>query len=249
MPLLDHFHSPLRDYRQWQGFHSAWATMIAAELNRLLPATHHAEPHVHFGVEIDVAAMEKPELIWDADAGGKAERAAVEAALAWEPPAPTATVPLPAVTDIVEVRVLNPTGEAVLAAALELVSPANKDRTEHREAFVEKCLGYLREGVGLVVIDIVTERLTNLHDEMMDRLGGERGRIGAGLYAVAYHPVQREGEAELDLWTHVLTLGAGLPTLPVWLKGGLSVPVDLELTYQQTCGMLRIPTGTMRAAQ
>ena len=248
MPLLDHFHPPLRDYRHWQGFHSAWATTLAADLNRRLPATHHAEPHVHFGVEIDVAAMEKPELILG-DVAGQADAAVVEAAVRWDPPAPTATVALPVVTDIVEVRVLNPTGEAVLAGALELVSPANKDRAEHREAFVEKCLGYLREGVGLIVVDIVTERLANLHDQLMGRLGGRAGMVGSGLYAVAYHPVRRGTESTVDLWAHALGLGSALPTLPLWLRGGLSVPVDLDATYQQTCGMLRIPIPTLRASQ
>jgi hypothetical protein len=251
MPLLDHFHPPLRDARHWQSFHSAWATAITGDLNRRLPANYHAEPHAHFGVEIDVATMEKPELVWEdpVGVGPRPDRAVVEAAVAWQPPPPTATVPLETVADIVEVRVLNPTGEAVLAAALELVSPANKDRAEHREAFVEKCLGYLREGIGLIIVDVVTERLTNLHDELLARLDSEDGRTASQLYAVAYHPIKRDEQTAVELWGHPLSLGASLPTLPLWLKGGLSVPVDLDASYLATCELLRIPQSPLRAAR
>jgi hypothetical protein len=251
MPLLDHFHPPLRDARHWQSFHSAWATSITADLNRRLPANYHAEPHVHFGVEIDVATMENPELLWDdpIGVGPRPDRAVVEAAVAWQPPPPTATVLFESVADIVEIRVLNPTGESVLVAALELVSPANKDRVDHREAFVEKCLGYLREGVGLIVVDVVTERLTNLHDELLSRVGSREGGTGSPLYAVAYHPLKHEDKATVELWAHALSLGAALPTLPLWLKGGLSVPVDLEATYAATCELLRIPHSPLRAAR
>jgi hypothetical protein len=251
MPLLDHFHPPLRGARHWQSFHSAWATAISADLNRQLPADYHAEPHVHFGIEIDVATMERPELSWEDPLGvsPRPDRAVVEAAIAWQPPPPTASVAFEPVVDILEVRVLNPTGESVLAAALELVSPANKDRADHREAFVAKCLGYLREGVGLIVVDVVTERLINLHDELMDRLGAPEGRTGSPLYAVAYHPLKREEKSTLDVWANALALGARLPVLPLWLKGGLSVPVDLEATYTVTRDGLRIPPSPLRAAR
>ncbi len=33
MPLLDHFHPPLHGPRRWEGFHHAWATTIAHQLN------------------------------------------------------------------------------------------------------------------------------------------------------------------------------------------------------------------------
>jgi hypothetical protein len=33
MPLHDHFTGPLSVTRPWEGFHSAWATMIALEVS------------------------------------------------------------------------------------------------------------------------------------------------------------------------------------------------------------------------
>ena len=32
----------------------------------------------------------------------------------------------------------------------------------------------------------------------------------------------------------------GRPTLPLWLAGNLSVPLDLEASYEETCKVLRI---------
>src|SRR5438105_15541063 len=43
--------------------------------------------------------------------------------------------------DTFEVRVYDEQRGARLVAAIELVSPANKDRPEHRRAFVLKCAG------------------------------------------------------------------------------------------------------------
>jgi hypothetical protein len=39
----------------------------------------------------------------------------------------------------------------------------------------------------------------------------------------------------LQTWSHTLTVGQRLPTLPLWLAGKLAVPLDLEQSYEQTC--------------
>lgn len=57
--LLDHFHPPLSDQRNWKGFHNEWATYLSADLNRRLPAEWFATTEVDFGVEIDVATLEE----------------------------------------------------------------------------------------------------------------------------------------------------------------------------------------------
>jgi hypothetical protein len=63
MPLLDHFHPPLHGPRRWEGFHHAWATFIAQQLNEeALPPGYFADPEISLGpaLEIDVATMEQP---------------------------------------------------------------------------------------------------------------------------------------------------------------------------------------------
>ena len=63
MPLQDHFHPPLHGPRRWEGFHHAWATMIARQLNlETLPSEYYAESEITIGpeLEVDVATMELP---------------------------------------------------------------------------------------------------------------------------------------------------------------------------------------------
>src|SRR5688500_15991084 len=55
-----------------------------------------------------------------------------------------------------------------LVAAVEIVSPANKDRPERRRAFVAKCAALLQEHVCVAIVDLVTTRSANLYSEMMD---------------------------------------------------------------------------------
>jgi hypothetical protein len=227
MPLQDHFHPPLSHRRHWHAFHNAWATFIAAELNQHLPEGYFAEANVQFGIEIDVAGFAEDGSRPAANGG-------------WVPPAPTVVVPFTLATDIIEVQVFHSEGGPVLAGAVELVSPANKDRASHRNAFVSKCAAYLHEGVGLVVVDIVTERRGNLHDELLARVGSDNAPLMQGdLYAVAYQPVDADGP-KLNVWPQPLTLGQSLPTLPFWLRGGPCMQLDLERTYARTCEAYRL---------
>src|SRR3954454_8986663 len=79
MPLLDHFHPPLHGPRRWEGFHHAWATFIAQQLNQeTLPPAYFAESEISVGpeLEIDVATMEQTRP----DGGGKESGTAV-----WSP--------------------------------------------------------------------------------------------------------------------------------------------------------------------
>ena len=57
-----------------------------------------------------------------------------------------------------EVRVFDLKRDRRLVAAIELVTPSNKDRPESRQVFVAKCQSLLRQGVSLVIIDVVTVR-------------------------------------------------------------------------------------------
>jgi hypothetical protein len=38
-----------------------------------------------------------------------------------------------------------------------------------------------------------------------------------------------------------LSLGRTLPTLPLWLADELAVPLELEDSYEQSCGILNLP--------
>ena len=57
--------------------------------------------------------------------------------------------------DEYEVRVYDTDRAQRLVAAIEIVSPANKDRPEHRRAFVAKCAALLQNQVSVTIVDLV----------------------------------------------------------------------------------------------
>ena len=69
-----------------------------------------------------------------------------------------------------EVRVYQDLGGAELRGAIELVSPANKDREASRRTFAARCASHLKHGIGVVVVDVVTNRQADLHRELFDLL-------------------------------------------------------------------------------
>jgi hypothetical protein len=242
MPLLDHFHPPLYPTRSWESIHATWSSTIMARLNNtLLPPGYFAETQVHIGsrVEVDVATLERDAEISTTRNGPMGVAVAEEV---WAPPLPTLVVPA-VFPDEIEVQVFgSPTG-AHLVAAIELISPGNKDRAETRRAFAAKCASYLQLGIGLVIVDVVTDRLANLHDELMRLM--EQPEVflfpeEPSLYAVAYRPARRQAGDQIDCWPAPLAVGQPLPVLPLALREGPILPLDLESTYMETCRSSRL---------
>src|SRR5277367_6775661 len=73
--------------------------------------------------------------------------------------------------DEYEVRIYDAKRGRRLVAALEIVSPANKDRPEHRNAFIGKCAALLRKGVAVSIVDLVTVRQFNLYADALAFVG------------------------------------------------------------------------------
>jgi hypothetical protein len=223
MPLLDHFRPPVYPRHRWESFHSNWATRIADALNDSMPEDFLAEEYTH-------------------SAGDKHVGNGQPAVLTWRPKAPAAVMPA-IFPDNFEVRVFNRVGGMNLVAAIELVSPGNKDRPEEVQAFATKVASFLHEGIAVIVIDIVTIRRINLHNATMRLLSAPEGMALSGdptHYAVSYRPVLREGKSEIELWPETFTLGERLPTMPLRLTGDTFVPVDFESSYTEACRRRRI---------
>ena len=242
MPLLDHFHPPLSEVRHWESFHARWAAALVDELNlTLLPPGYFAEPHVHVGarVEIDAATF---------DGAAASGRPAVDGATAvmpprtWAPLVPTLVMPI-AFPDAFEVQVYGTETGPRLVGAVELVSPANKDRAEHRRAFAIECASYLGQGIGLVIVDVVTSRGGNLHDEIARLLPDAAPHLFPAaplLYAAAYRPIRRGEADQAEVWLTPLAVSRLLPVLPLWLNAELCLPINLETTYTDACRKLRL---------
>jgi hypothetical protein len=237
MPLLDHFHPPLSLERHWESFHGQWAGALAGALNAGgLPEGYFAEMQVTLAggrIEVDVAAETARTNGVALPGGSSGGGVATEVSPAYAPPAPAAEWPAH-FPDDVEVLVLGTEGGPTLAGAIELVSPRNKDRPEARRAFAMKCLAYLQQGVGVVVVDVVTSRRANLHAEMASLLPAGAGPAEAApLYTTAYRPFRRDDEDRLAAWVEPLAVGQGLVTMPLWLRGAGAVRVNLDATYSE----------------
>ncbi len=241
MPLRDHFHPPLTRTSSYQEVHGQWPAVLVQQLGRLLPRNYVAGPHVNVGaqVEIDVATFERESSF----GGGTVGQGGVTTQV-WTAPEPSLEIQTElGEFDEYEVRVYDALRERRLVAAIELVSPANKDRPETRSQFVAKCAALLRSGVCVVLVDIVTSKDFNLYSELLSLVGERDPSLSVpppATYAVScrWHP--RGGDYWLETWNHTLRLNQLFPVLPLWLTDDLAISLDLEASYEQTCGDLRI---------
>lgn len=148
MPLRDHFRPPYSKLSSWEGFHGVWPAMMVQQLNDALPASFVAEPRVHLGTNFEIDVKES-EL--DSPRSSPAIPAHTDGGVStatYAPPKPTLTIEAelgPEYEYAVEVYDLDRGRH--LVAAVEIVSPGNKDRPENRRAFVAKCEALLRRNV------------------------------------------------------------------------------------------------------
>lgn len=246
MPLRDHFRPPIWNLRSWEGFHGMWPALIVQRLVSHLPEDYIAEPRVHLGTnfEIDVCAFESDQAEHQAFATEEDSGGVATATATYAPPHPTLVVD----ADIAdqyqyEVRVYASNRARRLVAAVELVSPGNKDRPENRRALVTKCAALLQEGVCVAIVDLVTTRQFNLYAELLaliDQTDPTMTVTDPPIYAVTCRGRKIDGVPKLETWAHPLVIGRRLPTLPLWLSDDMSVPLELESSYEDTCHVLRI---------
>jgi hypothetical protein len=238
MPLRDHFRPPLDNIASWEELHGQWPAIIVQHLRKKLPDGYVAGPRVHSGsqIEIDVAAFEKDDL---SSTNGISEGNGGVATAVWAPAAASLAIEtdLPDF-DEYEVRIYDARRGRRLVAALEIVSPANKDRPEHRNIFVGKCAALIQKGIAVSIVDLVTVRQFNLYAEVLAFVGHDDPTLSdppPEIYAASCRWVKMEKRAILQAWSHVVTIGQPLPTLPLWLDADLVVPLDLEQSYEQAC--------------
>jgi len=223
----------------WEEVHGGWPMMIIQKLAPLLPEGYQAGPRVHLGsyFEVDIGTIEHDDAPQtrpqSADDGGVATVPQAELSLETDS------------SDVSEYEVLiyDVQQEKRLVAAIEIISPANKDRPVHRNNFVSKCAALLQQDVCVVLVDIVTIRNTNLYLELLAHFelnDSEMSENDEGVYAVCCRTRRMETKTVFDFWRKPLQLGRPLPTLPLWLTEKLSIPLDLEASYEDTCRLLRI---------
>lgn len=238
MPLLDHFRPPVKGQLSRRTLHLGWLATLSVRLNRLLPPGFIARESMTVGgrFEVDIGTYERDDPDPARPSNGSADGIAVAPAVYTPPPVTGSFTPV--FHDVFEILVYDSDVAGNLVAAVELVSPANKDRPASRGAFVAKCASYLGAGASLVILDAVTDRRANLHNELAQLLDFPPGLelpSAPPLYAAAYRPVFRGEKPFIDVWAAGFAVGDPLPTMPLRLTADLFVPVEFEETYTATC--------------
>jgi hypothetical protein len=128
-------------------------------------------------------------------------------------------------------------------AAVEIVSPANKDQPEHRRVFVAKCAALLKQQVCVAIVDVVTTRHFNLYSDLLELIGHSDPSLPPAappLYGAVCRWRREHDKPRLETWAHAFAIGCPLPTLPLWLSDDVAVPLELETSYEETCRVLRL---------
>jgi hypothetical protein len=125
-----------------------------------------------------------------------------------------------------------------LIAAIEIVSPRNKDRADAKETYTNRYLGYLRLGVHLMLVDVLPRpKSFSFSDAITTSLGLKLPPLPPP-FAATYRvgeviPVGEDMGSLVGLWRRPLQVGQPLPLLPLPLSVHRAIPIDLEETYHR----------------
>lgn len=221
---------PLHDWdvvTGWGGVHLLWMTELLREVKRELPPGYRAylgavpalavgAPATKPDVSVRSALPERPPPV-----------ELPERADEMEPDIEVAVATVERNTALVVER------EGSLIAAVELISPRNKDRASARESFVTRAAAYLHSSVHLLVVDVHRRPIGfSIADAIACELSIEEPPVPAPL-AVSYRVGEpaATGGRMVSIWHRSLSPGAPLPRLPLPLTADRSITVDLESTY------------------
>ncbi|MCE9530971.1 MAG: DUF4058 family protein [Planctomycetes bacterium] len=125
-------------------------------------------------------------------------------------------------------------------AAIEIVSPGNKDSKRAFKQFVDKSLEFIRSGVHLLVIDLFPPTKRDpfgLHRVIWDEFEEEDDLFefppGKDRILASY-----DAGRDKAAYVEPIAVGDVLPDMPLFLFEGHYIKVPLEATYQTTWDVL-----------
>jgi hypothetical protein len=218
----------------WEGVHHLWIAELLHWIKPRLPEGYRAyigsAPTVAIGAPAqrpDVGVRQWKEE--QAPASLPTESSSAAEALSEEPDEEIAVAALDASKALyVETR-------GRLIAAVELVSPRNKDRPVARATYLARYLGYLLEGVHLLLIDVHRRPLSfSFADGIAQELQLKQPPLPSPL-AIGYRVGEpaASGGRLLAVWRRPLVAGQPLPRINLPLTVTTLVPIDLEQTYMR----------------
>src|SRR5262249_3112162 len=121
-----------------------------------------------------------------------------------------------------------------LIGAIEVISPWSKDGPSARERYLSRYVGYLRQGVHLLLIDVLPRPAGfSFADALAANIGFVQPPCPApcAVSSRVGEPVP-EGTI-LALWLRSLQVGQPLPVVPLALDMHRTIQIDLEHTYRE----------------
>jgi hypothetical protein len=227
MPLHD-----WTDERGWDSVHPLWLTYLLEYVQERLPEGYRAFLGSVPSLTVD-ASHRKPDVSvrrWERQQ--PAEAGSADTAVLAPDLEASVTVRLD------PQRALHIDFHGQLIAALEVVSPRNKDRADAKETYCNRYLGYLRLGVHLLLVDVLPRpKGFSFADVITSSLGLDLPPLPPP-FAAAYRvgeviPVGDDLGSLVGLWRRPLQVGQPLAPLPLPLSVHRAVVIDLEETYQR----------------
>jgi Protein of unknown function (DUF4058) len=228
---------PLHDWAEmpgWDGVHQVWIVELLYWIKPRLPAGYRAYIGTTPAFAIGAPAEERPDVgVRDWPKGNGAVAPTVS------PPGTAAATPAEepdqeiAVATLEGEKALFVEQQGQLIAAVELVSPRNKDRPSACAAYASAYFGYLLKGVHLLLVDVHRRPLRfSFAERIAEELHLKQPPCPAPL-AISYRVGEPapSGGRFLAIWRRPLTVGMPLPSLPLPLSVQDAVTVDLEQTY------------------
>lgn len=223
MPLHD-----WKDDRGWDGVHHYWITHLALWLRPRLPAGFRAYLGSVPGltIETEVGRPDVGVRPWQPEGTPITAPAATAELIAPDYRGVAKAAPDPQLA----VQIVR---HGQLIAAIELVSPRNKDRPSAREHYTARYLGYLLDGVHLLLVDVHPRPVGfSFADAIAADLQFPQPPCPAP-HAVCWNvggPLP-EGGRLLETWQRRLVVNEPLPSLPLPLTAEHSILVELEPSY------------------
>lgn len=123
-----------------------------------------------------------------------------------------------------------------IVAAIEIVSPGNKDSRAALRDFVDKTVDFLRQGIHLLIVDLFPPSRRDpfgIHKAIWDEIIEEDFAFPEGKDRLL---VSYESGDMRTAFAEPVGVGEVLRDMPLFLAAGMHVPVPLESTYQGAWG-------------
>ncbi len=212
----------------YHAFHSAWITHLSEVLNDgLLPPDYYAMGEQHGGPFIlDVLTLQTPAPI----PPGTAARGSV--AVVETPPRVRRKLSLsPGARGTRRTLTIRHVSGHRIVALVEIVSPANKDRSSHVSELAAKIETALLENIHVLLVDLIPpgpHDPQGIHGAVWERFENDSYPLPAEepLTLASYVADRRP-----DIYLEHLAIGSTLPEMPLFLDPDYYINIPVEPTY------------------